>query len=232
MPPDVRYIFRYRDGAEECVDIHHDASGTLIVPPTFEPPDWTALECEQCSHCPLNPRENPRCPVAVNIALVCADRPLGQSHTPVSLRVVTPQREYRTETTVQRAMSALLGLAGALSSCPYTRPLRAMALSHLPVATERESLVRMTSLHLLGQYIRQQQDPSVAVSLDDLPQVYKDLATLNHGMARRLRHVKGTDAALNAIVLLDILSRDMRIELDQALPRLGEYLGMTPAGQD
>ena len=228
MQPDVRYIFRYQDGAEETVDIHHSADGELQVPAEFEPPDWTELTCEQCSHCPLKPAQTRYCPVALNIAVVCAGRSLGESHTPVLLRVVTPQREYRVHTTVQRGMSALIGLAGALSTCPYTRPLRAMALTHLPVASERESLVRMASLHLLDCYIRREQDPSVKVSLADLPRIYDDLARLNRGMARRLRHLQCGDAAVNGMVLLDILSRDIRFELDHALPRLGAFIGLPP----
>lgn len=221
--PDIRYRFIMAapddknggDTTEVAIHLEPDTHG--ILPATnFVPPQWARLEHRQCAHCPLDPAETPYCPIALNLARLLPERSLGESFDALVLEVETPQRQYRTHTTLQRALSSLFGLICALSDCPHTRFLRPMALFHLPVSTETETLVRVASLWLLGEHLKHRDDPSAGAGLAGLDHAYRHLDELNRSFVKRFRS-EDSDAPVNAMVLLQVLARDVNWELDDQL---------------
>lgn len=218
-PPDILYRFIPEDGsAGETVPIRLDPeSRSIAADPAFVPPDWARLEHQQCSHCPLDPAETPYCPVALNLARLLPRHDLGESFHDLTLEVETPQRRYRTRTTLQRALSSLFGLVCALSDCPHTRFLRPMALFHLPLSTSTETLVRVAGFWLLRQYLKGRHDPEAAVDLTGLDQAYQRLDELNRCFVARFRAGQRSDAPVNAMVLLQVLARDMNWELEDEM---------------
>lgn len=218
MAYELTYQLTYADGHEDRIPVRPDPADHRLRPAAdFIPPAWAALTHHQCSHCTLDPAEHPFCPVAVNIAHAFTGLRAGRSYEPVTLTVDTPQRSYRTYTTLQRALSSLLGLISALSDCPHTRPLHPMALHHLPLATEEETFTRALSVLLLREYLAGRDGRDVAATMETL---YANLNRLNHSFARRLADAGDSDAAVNAIVLLDVLARDISFELSEHLPRM------------
>lgn len=227
MQPDICYRFRYADGHEESIAFRLDPeNGELLHDPDYIPPAWAALGFRQCEHCPLEADDLPNCPVAHNIAWLFHGRDMGDSHAQVALSVTSGQRTYQFDTTVQRALSSLFGLICSLSPCPHTLPLRPMGIFHLPLSTEVETLVRISSLFLLRSYLAHKDNPELPVDLSDMSLTYRNLATLNRGMAERLRAASPSDAAVNAIALLDVLVKDVRIELDSQLELLKKMMGL------
>lgn len=227
MQPDICYHFHYADGREETIALCLDPeNGELLFDPDYIPPTWAALGFRQCSHCPLQEDELPHCPIARNIAWLFHERNMGASHSPVALTVSSGQRTYQFDTTVQRALSSLFGLICSLSPCPHTLPLRPMGIFHLPLSTEMETLVRISSLFLLRSYLSHKDNPQLPVDLSDMSVTYENLAILNRGMAERLRAASPSDAAVNAIALLDVLVKDVRVELDSQLELLKKMMGL------
>lgn len=219
-PPDIRYRFitgDEDDGRREVALHLEPNSRRLRIAEDFTPPEWARLEHRQCSHCPLNSDEHPYCPIALNVAWLLPTASLGKSFDRLILEVETPQRLYRTDTTLQRALSSLFGLVCALSDCPHTRFLRPMALFHLPVSTETETLARVASLWLLDRYLKRRHDPSIPVDLDGLDQAYRNLDELNRCFVERFRADSRSDAPVNAMVLLQVLAKGMNWELDDEL---------------
>lgn len=216
-PPDLEYRLITDDTRREVPVWLEPDSQRIRVAPDFEAPDWARLEHRQCSHCPLDPAEHRYCPIALNLAYLLPTENLGTSFDTLTLEVATPQRLYRSDTTLQRALSSLFGLVCALSDCPHTRFLRPMALFHLPVATETETLVRAASLWLLGRYLEHRHAPEVPIDLDGLDRAYLNLNELNRCFVERFRADKHSDAPVNAIVLLQMLARGMNWELDDEL---------------
>lgn len=197
----------------------------IVIDDEFIPPAWALLGHHQCSHCPLQPDEETYCPIARNLAYLFSGRNTGTSHDKVFLRVQVEQRGYVfDETTTQRALSSLFGLICALSPCPHTLPLRPMGVFHLPLATDVETLVRISSLFLLRSYLSRQERPADPVDLSDMEATYGNLGKLNQGMAARLRSASSSDAAVNAITLLDVLVKDVRFELDSQLALLKKLM--------
>lgn len=228
MQPDFRY--RFRGTAEQpreqepVVEINLDPEGQCIqVAEDFSPPDWARLDYRQCSHCPLDPAEHTWCPVALNLAWTLPDELPGRSHDPVALQVETPQRTYAADTTLQRALSSLFGLVSAFSDCPHTRFLRPMAQFHLPLSTHTETMVRVIGLQLLGRYIKHRRDPDVTVDLSGMEERYRNLKELNRCFLERVRSGARSDASINALVLLEVLSREVNWELEDELATLEQF---------
>lgn len=224
--PDYRYrliptVEADRAAQTREFDIHLDAQQRIRLPSGFQPPDWARLDYHQCGHCPLDPAEYRYCPLALKLAWIMPEQALPDSHQPIRLEVETPERDYSVDTTLQRALSSLFGLVSALSDCPHTRFLRPMALFHLPVSMEREALVRVLAFRLLERYIENRSDPDIPVDLDGLDEAYRNLNRLNRDFLERLRH-GGSDAPVNAVLLLEMLTREMNWELEDELANVAE----------
>ena len=101
-----------------------------------------------------------------------------------------------------------------------------MGIMHLPLASDVETLVRIASLFLLRSYLAHQDNPAVPVNLLEMQSTYQNLTVLNQGMAGRLRAASSSDAAVNAITLLDVLVKDVRFELDSQLKLLKELMNV------
>lgn len=226
MPPDIRYSMTFEDGRQEEFAVSLDAEqGEILIDDDFIPPAWALLSNNQCSHCPLQADEVTYCPIARNLAYLFSGRDTGASHDKVFLRVQTGHRGYVfDETTTQRAFSSLFGLICSLSPCPHTLPLRPMGVFHLPLATDVETVVRISSLFLLRSYLAHQDRPSDPVDLSAMEATYGNLGKLNQGMAARLRSASSSDAPVNAIALLDVLVKDVRFELDSQLTLLKQLM--------
>lgn len=223
MQPDIVYQLEFPDGAVQRIPIFTTPEQReILVDDDFVPPDWARLDYHQCSHCTLDPATHAWCPIARNIAFLFPDTLAGQSFDQLTLRVTVPAREYANQTTLQRALGSLFGLICSLSPCPHTQPLRPMGIFHLPLATESETLIRACAFFLLRRYLEHLDDPSIDINLGTMEETYRNLKLLNKGLAGRLRG-DSSDAAANAIVLLDIFARDVDFELGDQLEALRPF---------
>lgn len=224
MSTEIVYRLGYQDGGADIIRVRPaPEDDRLHAAADYTPPDWARLGHHQCPHCPLSDRTQPWCPVAVNIAQAFEQVRPGHSYTPVALHVSTAQRDYHSTTTLQRALSSLFGLLSALSDCPHTLPLHPMARFHLPLASDTETFVRALSMMLIRAHLQQQTGEQ---ALADLEALYGNLNRLNRSFARRLGAVSEGEPAANAIVLLDVLARDVSFELSDQLPSLRELFGI------
>ncbi len=192
-------------------------------------PRWTALDFNQCTHCPLDALHHRQCPLAAclsGMVDICKDL---VSYDHIHLVVESPDREVRAQTSVQRAISSLLGLIIATSPCPHTRYLRPMARFHLPLATEEETVYRAASMYLLAQYFVCRDGAAPDMDLHGLRNMYKKMQVVNFAIAERLRAVEGKDGAINAVILLDLFARAMPEAIEDALANIrylfAPYLG-------
>lgn len=223
MPTDILYRFRFADESEDQVRVGAADGAHLTTPASYQPPAWAQLSHHQCPHCPLDATRQPWCPVATNIAYVFEQVRPGRSYTPVTLTVGTALRDYQAETTLQRALSSLFGLVCALSDCPHTAPLYPMARFHLPLASDTETFVRALSMMLLRTHLLQQPGTQAVAQLE---QLYGNLNQVNRSLAQRMASQSEGEPAANAVVLLDVLARDVTFELADQLPSLRAMFGI------
>ncbi|MGE5504404.1 MAG: DUF6901 family protein [Actinomycetota bacterium] len=204
MPQTITYRFYLPEGQKTDVGLSFDDESFRLVLPADAPrPDWTRLGHQRCPNCPL-PAETAFCPAALALALFLPAFESRVSYEKAVVEVDTPNRTIVSKTTVQSAMASLIGLALATSGCPRTRFLRPMARTHLPFATEQETVFRALAAHLLGRFVvARLKGEQADLSLDDLKDAYAQLSTVNSALAERIRSAVTRDAALNAVIILD-----------------------------
>lgn len=216
--------FRYRigspDGATRELAIAIDGETLTCREPPAESRAWTALEHHQCPGCPLRAADSPLCPLAARLAPVVTILGPLLSHDELQIDVEWGHRRLTAKTTAQRMASSIIGLVAATSGCPRTAFLAPMAWFHLPLATEEETVFRVVSSHLVEQYIVAGEGGAPDWTLAELARRYEVLHQVNVAMAARLREAGSEDAAVNAVVLLDLLAKAIPFEVKDSLESL------------
>ncbi|MGR9115178.1 MAG: DUF6901 family protein [Gammaproteobacteria bacterium] len=204
--------------------IEIDRPSTTYIPPAQQIlPFWANLEYQQCNNCTLRKEASPFCPVATNLIPLLELCSTVPSYEALKIEVITPERTISGNTTMQRALSSILGLIMATSPCPHTEYLKPMARFHLPLASENETLYRTTSMYLLAQYFRRKDGLDYSLELDQLTEIYNNLKIVNKALAKRFRAAITEDATVNAIILLDLLSQAVTWSIEDGLEEL-KYL--------
>ncbi|MDA8243509.1 MAG: hypothetical protein M0025_05255 [Elusimicrobia bacterium] len=215
-----KYIIRFADSEEKVIDIQLDSKSLTLIPSgDLEAPEWARLDFCKCTICPLSSASNKYCPIALNISGVTrmfADR---TSVTPVEVRVETEQREYHKKTSLQNALSSLIGIYMSTSGCPVMEPLRPMARHHLPFASVEETAFRSVSTYLLQQYHKHRKGEKPDWDLELLRKAYKDIESLNQGITDRVRSASRKDANYNAVIILDAFAKMVPFTIERGLPQ-------------
>lgn len=220
---DIAYQFRCADGekldAAVCVKL--DAA-TLEAKRDRDsaPPDWARLGVHQCSVCPLKVDEDTHCPAALAFIEILDEFGPLLSFTEVDVTIATRERTVTSRTSVQKALSSLLGLSMATSGCPILARFKPMARFHLPLSTREETVFRSVGAYLLAQYFLKQRGQTPDMELRGLRETYDLIHEVNVGLANRLRTIPAGDAHLNALVILDLFAHALPYSIDDGLTEL------------
>lgn len=218
---DIEYCFTFENDKREVIEVSLDAEiCSNLVDEALPLPDWTRLEFYQCSHCPLESNTKRYCPLAIQLSLIIPIFEQASSFDKVNVLVTSVEREIRKTTTVQRAVSSLMGLMIATSGCPFTQFFRPMARFHLPFCSEEETLYRAVSSYLLAQYYQNKRGVTPDLELSGLKQVYLDMQKVNRSIVERLKAASNTDSSTNAIVLLDLYAKAAPYVIEDSLEDL------------
>lgn len=217
----ITYRFKLEDGSTRSHGVALDSGWKGLDPDARDRlPSWTGLSFRRCVDCPLDPAHDETCPLAaalVDVVDLCAD--LG-SFERVDVSVSLPEREVRARTSIQHAVGSLIGLITATSGCPRAQFLRPMALFHLPLAGERETIYRATSMYLLSQYFVHRRGGAPDLELAGLRAAYEGMQKVNAGIAGRLRAAFEQDGVMNAIVMLDAFAKILPDVIEGSLHEL------------
>ncbi len=201
----MQYRFTLANGSEELFYFTVDAKKLELLRNTSESlPLWTALSFHQCPHCPLNPDTHPHCPLAANFVNIVSRLDRLMSYDTIHIDVITENRIYSFDSTVQTGISSLMGFVIATSGCPHTAFFKPMARFHLPLATAEETIYRAASMYVLAQYFLKEEGQEAELALEGLKSIYENIHIVNTGITARLRDASTTDSFKNAIVVLDM----------------------------
>ncbi|HHD56516.1 MAG TPA: hypothetical protein ENK89_02415 [Desulfobulbaceae bacterium] len=216
---DIQYTFRLPDGNEETFALQL-APDRLTLPPRKDTlSDWCRLSFHQCPNCKDMEGEK-WCPAAAHLSGIVHRFSALLSYEEIQLMVITAEREIHQHTTIQRAIASYMGLVMATSGCPHTAFLRPMARFHLPLANDKETMYRAFSMYALAQFFIAREDGTIDTEFQGLKQAYKDLATVNKSMIKRLRAASEKDSSVNALVNLDLHARIIPIIFEESLEEL------------
>ena len=218
----IKYTLKSK-GADYVVELHFNQADFSLVDQQPSDKLWTRLAHHQCSHCPLDQEKSPSCPLASALDNVISILQNFPSYDRIQAQVEHKGRTTITETTVQAALSSLLGLIIPASGCPYTAYFRPMSRFHLPFADTEETLYRATSMFLLSQYFTKRQDHCIPPDFSRLQTIYDNVHLVNKFICQRLREVSEDDCYLNAIVILDMFTMSINSALKHDLETLESY---------
>jgi hypothetical protein len=160
------------------------------------------------------------CPVAVNLVPLVQEFTDSISFEKATVTVKSTERTYVKETTVQKALSSLLGMLMVTSDCPVMDKLRPMARFHLPFATAFETMYRAISMYLTAQQLAKRKGKDPDWDLKGLVKIYREISTVNKGISKRLSAASTKDANVNAVVILHSLGDAVPFFIESGLDDL------------
>ncbi|MFO7810435.1 MAG: hypothetical protein R6V47_03580 [Candidatus Delongbacteria bacterium] len=219
---DIEYIYTFKNGRTKNFQFEWDRNSLELkgVKPVSDLPGWTDLEFHQCPNCPLQTATVKKCPLAVSLVNMVRFFDDLKSFHKVHLTVKMDNKEISQHTTVQKAVSAMMGLVSAVSGCPHLSFFKPMAYFHLPLADKESTIYRATSMYLLAQYFLAKAGKDHELDLKGLNTIYKNIGIVNMSMADRIREASRTDSAINAIITLDIYAKTVPFHIDSSLSSL------------
>jgi len=223
-PVVISYRFDTKDGTHAEFDLELDPDTLELPLAEGDLPEWTTLEFRKCPNCPLDPETHPHCPSAAHLPGLIHTFNHLVSHDRVQVEVVTRERTFVQNVSMQRGIGALMGLIMATSGCPITAFFRPMARFHLPFSTQDETIYRAASAYLLADYFRSRasgRDPDR--NLEGLSAVYERVHILNKAFFDRVKVAALTDSSLNAVVHLDMFALMLPLQARRELPAIMKY---------
>lgn len=211
----LEYAIAFRDGRKKNFLIELDPDSlSLRLPPPAVYPEWTKLGCSQCENCPLDPKDHPHCPVAVNLIKITEDFSKDISYEEVSVTIRTKPRNYQKSIPLQNALQSIFGIYMVTSGCPIMDKLRPLVMTHLPFATIAETAYRALSMYALAQFFVKRKGGEIDWEFKGLDKIYRDVETANRDFNKRLAGTGLGDANLNAIVNLDCYAQFTQMTLE------------------
>jgi hypothetical protein len=102
------YLFTFSDGSKKSFDLRLDPTDLRLVMKRPENlPLWAMLSYEKCEICPLDSQQHTYCPIAANLAVVVEEFRNFLSHERVNVTVLSEDRAYGKDTTVQGGLSPM-----------------------------------------------------------------------------------------------------------------------------
>ena len=200
----IDYKFNLSNGLRKEFSIAlKTPSFQLVKGPIKTFPAWTKLGYHQCPNCPLDPMDNPHCPIAVNLVDVINFFKDYVSSDEAEIIISTKLREFRKLTSLQEGLSSIIGIYMVSSGCPVVDKLRPMVFTHLPFATTEETMYRAASMYLLAQYFMLKKGKRPEWELKGLVEIYDNVNKVNHFFHKRLLSINPKDASLNALFHLN-----------------------------
>jgi hypothetical protein len=215
--PKIVYKFIFEDKRESIFTVDIDRIGSIIENKENNDVEWTNLEFNKCTNCPLKLDEHKKCPPALDVQLAMREFHSVLSTEKIQTYVESENRIYYKECDAQTALKALIGLIMATSSCPILKDLKGMAYYHLPFASMEETVFRTVSSYLLKQYFRVKEGGTPDWTLENLPNYFDQIQIVNVCFFERIKVASKADANLNAIVSFSSQSQLLSLAIEEYL---------------
>lgn len=185
--------------------------------------EWTKLDFNKCSICPLDSKKVKNCPIAYNLSGLFEAFKYVYSIEKADITVRVQERSYHKQDTIQQGLRSIFGIYMAASGCPHMNVLKPMVRFHLPFASIEETVYRHVSNYLLGQYYDFIDGKKPDFIFEELKRKNECVDSVNHGICKRIENVNEGDATKNALTILNVAGLMVNMELESKLDSL-KYL--------
>ena len=223
-PLKIIYTFKFQNGLIKEFSILLDRETLEFITEDIpKPPVWAELTYNECSNCTLDEGLNRYCPIALNLVKINEAFKESYSYEDVSISVITEERRYSKDTSLQEGLSSLLGIIMVTSGCPVMEYLKPIVRFHLPFATLAETVFRMSSMYFTSQFFLGLKGKPFDLSLEGLKKIYTEVSQVNRDFSQRLADAASKDAHINALVNLDCFATMIPILAEETLKEIESY---------
>ena len=225
-PIKITYCFDFDNGRDITYLVRLDRDDLHVINDEIkDPPAWVDLAYKKCSNCPLSANDNKYCPVALNLVHITEKFSNVISHENVFVSVTTEERTYKKRTTVDEALSSLMGIIMVTSGCPILDHLKPMARFHLPFASAVETTIRTLSMYLLALYLVNKDTGTHVINFrqEDLEDIYAQIKKVNTDFSIRISRAGKKDANLSVLSNLDSNATLATMTVEGTLNELKQY---------
>lgn len=212
MSRQIKYTFEFQGSKTLEYTLDFDENNFLVAKPSAKIKEWTRLDYNQCRNCPLKTSEHEQCPVAKNIDAIVEETKDKVSYEKALVTVETPDRVYSKNCDTQEGLLSLFGLIMPTSGCPHLNWFRPLARFHLPFSTLEETMFRILSMQLVGNFLATNEQGKI--DLEDIKKKYTEVETVNLDFIGRMHTYCSGDADVNAIAALDLFAKLFQFEQD------------------
>lgn len=206
------YKFEFADRSKKEFAVKLDSKTlNLIRIEKRDNPEWTELSYQKCPNCSLDEKKYKYCPVSASLIEIVEFFRDSMSYDEADIIIECAERGYLKHTTLQQAISSLIGIYMVTCGCPVMEKLKPMVRFHLPFASIEETKYRAISMYLTAQYFMQKNGKEPDWELKNLAKIYDDVHVVNDSICRRLTGIKVRDASLNALVRLDFFTSNINM---------------------
>ncbi|WP_186645712.1 DUF6901 family protein [Fluviispira vulneris] len=220
----IIYKFIFKNGKEVDYKVDLNRVDSNQPTPSLDNVDWTDLDFNKCSVCPLSSQTHKKCPAAIDVQQMMTEFRDVLSTDMVKVSVETQNRFYYKECDAQTGLKALVGLVMATSSCPILKQFKGLAFYHLPFASIEETSFRAISSYLIKQYFIAKNNGVADWELNNFSKFYDIAQNVNECFFERIKVASKADANLNAIVAFSSQSMILSITFDDLLEELRKQM--------
>jgi len=210
----IIYSFKFNGGNSKNFELELDKDLNLRVIPNEKYPEWCELYFYKCSICTLDDEKNEYCSAAIAVFDIFNFFANIKSYERVDVKVETSERTYFKNVSMQKAISSIIGIAMASSSCPILSRLKPFVKQHLPFATSEETISRIISFYLLAQFYKSNKGQIPDWNLEALKKIYDEIRIVNKSFFQRVKNSFPEDADTNAITILESFANSINFSLD------------------
>ncbi|MDD5284795.1 MAG: hypothetical protein PHD54_02965 [Desulfuromonadaceae bacterium] len=222
---EIEYRFDF-EGKRPDIEFHVLLGRTNLIalpPEGSREHEWTLLDFNKCSICPLSSSEVRNCPIAFNLSGLAEIFSEMVSYDQAIITVNVEERSYMKRDTIQQGARSILGIYMASSGCPHMAILKPMVRFHLPFASHEESLYRHVTSYLLNQYFEYLNGKRPDIDLEKLEREQDNVDLVNRGIFKRFQGISPSDVNRNALVILNTFSVMIKMGIEGKLEQL-KYL--------
>lgn len=214
----IVYKLTFKNGVEKIIPIELEKKTLNLIQKSQEiAPYWTQMHYKRCPNCKMDDALYHNCPVAINIfELMHIFREIV-SYDEVKVEVTTEERAYTKNTTVQQAVSSIVGIYMASSQCSIMSKLKPMLRYHLPFASLEETAYRAISMYFFSEYFKGQKTKQDIPDLGKLVKIYDEIQIVNKCFALRLSELNMKDAGISAIAILNSFANYVSFSINEEM---------------
>ncbi|MGK9475478.1 DUF6901 family protein [Melioribacter sp. OK-6-Me] len=211
------YTFKFEDGSEKVFTIQLDAETlNIITRETEEIPEWAYNSDFPCNSEKCNNSNTQYCPIALHLDKIIRFFSDRVSYEKVFITADINGRHYSKETTIQNAVSSLIGIIMPSSGCPILGKLKPLVKYHLPFSSIEETEYRVYSMYLFAQYLRHLKGLDADWEMKHLHDLYAQILDINRIISQKIAQLENQDASCNAIIALDNFAQFISFNLEES----------------